>query len=145
MTDQAVRWTDKQIEELERRIRDVYTDAAADIQRKLDKFIAKFRRDDKKYRAQLEAGEITQETYRDWLAGQVFPGKRWRQMLSNMTETLTHSNELAMQIINDTTPEAFAYNANWSSYTLEKGARINMGFELYDASTVKQLIRLNKF
>ena len=59
MADQAVRWTDKQIEELERRIRDVYTDAAADIQRKLDKFIAKFRRDDKKYRAQLEAGEIT--------------------------------------------------------------------------------------
>lgn len=141
MTDQAVRWTDKQIEELERRIRDVYTDAAADIQHKLDKFIAKFRRDDKKYRAQLEAGEITPETYRDWLAGQVFQGKRWRQMLANMTETLTHSNELAMQIINDTTPEAFAYNANWSSYTLEKGARINMGFELYDASTVKQLIR----
>ena len=72
MTDQAVRWTDRQIEELERRIRDVYTDAAADIQRKLDKFIAKFRRDDKKYRAQLEAGEITQETYRDWLAGKYF-------------------------------------------------------------------------
>ncbi len=141
MTDQAVQWTDKQIEELERRIRGVYTEAAGDIQRKLDKFIAKFRRDDKKYRAQLEAGEITQETYHDWLAGQVFQGKRWRQMLANLTETLTHSNELAMQIINDTTPEAFAYNANWSSYTLEKGARINMGFELYDASTVKQLIR----
>lgn len=141
MGDDAAKWTDEQIAALEKRIRAVYETAKLEIWEKLNAFIQKFKRAEKKYKKQLEAGEITQETYRDWLAGQVFQGRRWRQVLDNMTDTLAQSNQLAMDIVNDTTPETFAYNANWTSFKLEKGARANLGFELYDAVTVKRLIR----
>lgn len=141
MVDQAHKWTDAQIAALERRIRDVYRDASSDTQRKLDKFIAKFRRDDKIFRKQMEEGKITEADYRDWLAGQVFQGKRWRAQLRDLTETMTRSNQLAMQMVNDATPDAFAYNANWASFEIERAGNANMGFGLYDQQTVKRLLR----
>lgn len=141
MRDEAHEWTDKQIAALIERIRLTYRSARIDVQGKLDQFLRKFRRDEKKFREQLEKGEITEATYRDWLAGQVFQRKRWRAMLDELTETLTQADVLAAQIVNDATPEAFAYNANWSAYQIEKGGNINVGFELTDRAKVARLLR----
>ena len=141
MRDEAHEWTDEQIAALVERIRLTYRSAQIDVQGKLYQFIRKFKRDEAKLREKLEKGEITQETYRDWLAGQVFQGKHWRALLATLTDTLTHADELAAQIVNDATPEAFAYNANWAAYKIESGGNINVGFELVDLATVTRLLR----
>ena len=104
MRDEAHEWTDEQIAALVERIRLTYRSAQIDVQGKLDQFLRRFRRDEAKFRKKLEKGEITEETYRDWLAGQVFQGKHWRAMLATLTDTLTHADELAAQIVNDATP-----------------------------------------
>lgn len=139
--DYAHRWTDREIAELERRIQDVYEEAARDVQKKLNKFIAKFKRDDAIFRKQLADGIIDKATYQDWLAGQVFQGKRWRAQLADLTDTLTRYNQVSNSIINDAAPGVFAMNANWAAYQIEKAGKSNMGFGLYDETTVKRLIR----
>lgn len=141
MSDYAHRWTDWEIAALEQRVKEVYQEAAWDVQGKLNKFIRKFKRDDAMFRKQLEDGKITQADYRDWLAGQVFQGKRWRAQLSDLSDTLTRYNEVANNIINDAAPGVFAMNANWAAFQIEKAGNANMGFGLYDEMTVKRLIR----
>ena len=141
MADYAHRWTDWEIANLERRIQEVYDEAAQDVQGKLNKFIRKFKRDDKMFRQQLADGKITKADYQDWLRGQVFQGEQWRAKLEDLSSTLTRYNQVAADIVNDATPGAFAMNANWEAFQIEKAGNANMGFGLYDAETVKRLIR----
>lgn len=167
MRDLGHEWTQEQIDRLERRIRESYREAIDDIQAKMDAFIARFLAKDEELRKRLEAEKITQADYQMWLNGQVFQRKRWQATLDDLTETLARANQLAMEIINDAVPEAFAYNANWATYTIEKqmdargydlnvlprpggklqpvpataAASVSFGFGLYDVNTVKRLLR----
>ena len=170
MRDLGHEWTQEQIDRLERRIRESYREAIDDIQAKMDAFIARFLAKDEELRKRLEAEKITQADYQMWLNGQVFQRKRWQATLDDLTETLARANQLAMQIINDAVPEAFAYNANWAAYNFEKeldrrgynlyivnrpkgiepedkreapvgGARVQFGWGLYNVDAVKRLLR----
>lgn len=170
MRDLGHEWTQERIDELEKRIRDSYQEAVDDIRMKMDAFIARFAAKNEELLKRLEAEKITEADYRDWLAGQVFQKKRWQATLDDLTDTLARANELAMQIINDAVPEAFAYNANWAAYNFEKeldgrgydlyvvnrpkgiepedkrgapvgGARVQFGWGLYNVDAVKRLLR----
>lgn len=167
MRDLGHEWTQKRIDELEERIRESYREAIDDIQAKMDAFIARFAVKNEELLKRLEAEKITPDDYKMWLAGQVFQKKRWQATLDDLTDTLARANELAMQIINDAVPEAFAYNANWATYSIEKqldakgydlnviphranaapqvpssaSGAVSFGFGLYDRDTVKRLLR----
>lgn len=141
MRDDAHIWTTEQIINLEFRIRRVYKDALASANRKFNEFNGKFKLKNKTLREALKAGEITKADYRDWLRGQVFQRDRLRAQINDIAETMTNANRLAADIINDATPGAFAYNANWAAFQIEKAGNVNMGFGLYDVATVKRLIR----
>ena len=141
MRDEAHEWTDEQIDELTKRIRTTYQSAQVDVQAKLDKFLNKYKADDLKYSKMLIDGKITWETYRDWRRGQIFQGKRWRSMLYTLSSTLAQTDALAAQIVNEATPDAFAYNANWAAYQIEKDGNIDVGFELVDRATVTRPLR----
>ena len=170
MRDLGHEWTERRIRELEKRIRDAYEWAVDDIDDKMQAYIARFVKRDAELRDQLKAGKITQADYRMWLNGQVFQRKRWQATLDDLTETLARANQIAMQIVNEETPEVFAYNANWASYNFEKemdrrghdlsvirrpggvepedkkeppvdGARVQFGWGLYSVEAVKVLLR----
>ena len=167
MRDPGHEWTQERIDELEKRNRDSYQEAVDDIRMKMDAFIARFAAKNEELLKRLEAEKITEADYRDWLAGQVFQKKRWQATLEDLTDTLARANELAMQIINDAVSEAFAYNANWATYSIEKqldargydlnviahkpgrtpelpstaSAGVRFGFGLYDRDTVTRLLR----
>ena len=170
MRDLGHEWTERRIRELEKRIRDAYEWAIDDIDDKMQAYIARFVKRDAELRDQLKAGKITQADYRMWMNGQVFQKKRWQATLDDLTETLARANQIAMQIVNEETPEVFAYNANWASYNFERemdrrghdlsvirrpggvepedkkeppagGARVQFGWGLYSAEAVKILLR----
>lgn len=141
MRDLGAEATDKAREALDKRIRSVYREAQKDVQDKLDDFTRRFKVKDAMYQKQLKEGKITQAQYQQWLRGQVFQSDRWKQKLEQITTTLNESNKVAMGIINGEVNGIFAYNANWQSYTLEHGAGLNFGFEIYDSSTVARLLR----
>ena len=62
----------RQLNRLRRRILRVYGTARREMQEKLTEFLAKYKALDERKRAQLAAGEITEDDYRIWLQNQVF-------------------------------------------------------------------------
>lgn len=133
--------TETRGKELEKRIREVYEEAAQDIEKKLDDFNKKYAVKEAKYAKQVQAGKITQKDFDAWKRGQVFQGKQWQAKKDQITNTLINANKVSVSLINGQTSGVFAANANYMAYALEHGAGVNFGFGLYDTNTVDRLLR----
>lgn len=137
--DAAHLQTDKELAKLEKRIAKIYKEAADDLQSTIDDYFAKFAKRDAKQKARLEAGEITEQEYKQWRLAQIGRGERFKALQSRVAERYTEANETAVQYVNDATPGIYSLNRNYSSYTIEKVAG-NVGFDLWDEQTVRRLI-----
>ena len=139
MSDLAHRKTDLKLEEIEKRLSDIYSRAEKELQKTIDDYFAKFAKRDAKQRALLEAGEITEQEYKQWRLAQMGRGERFKALQSRVAERYTEANETAVRYVNDATPGIYSLNRNYSAYTIEKVAG-NVGFDLWDEQTVKRLI-----
>lgn len=137
--DAAHLQTDKELAKLEKRIAKIYKEAADDLQSTIDDYFAKFAKRDAKQKALLEAGEITEQEYKQWRLAQMGRGERFKALQSRVAERYTEANETAVRYVNDATPGIYSLNRNYSAYTIEKVAG-NVGFDLWDEQTVKRLI-----
>ena len=137
--DAAHLQTDKELAKLEKRIAKIYKEAADDLQKTIDDYFAKFVKRDAKQKARLEAGEITEQEYKQWRLAQMGRGERFKALQSRVAERYTKANETAVRYVNDATPGIYSLNRNYSAYTIEKVAG-NVGFDLWDEQTVKRLI-----
>ena len=137
--DAAHLQTDKELAKLEKRIAKIYKEAADDLQKTIDDYFAKFAKRDAKQKARLEAGEITEQEYKQWRLAQMGRGERFKALQSRVAERYTEANETAVRYVNDATPGIYSLNRNYSAYTIEKVAG-NVGFDLWDEQTVKRLI-----
>ena len=137
--DAAHLQTDKELAKLEKRIAKIYKEAADDLQKTIDDYFAKFAKRDAKQKARLEAGEITEQEYKQWRLAQMGRGERFKALQSRVAERYTEANETAVRYVNDATPGIYSLNRNYSAYTIEKVAG-NVGFDLWDERTVKRLI-----
>ena len=137
--DAAHLQTDKELAKLEKRIAKVYKEAADDLQKTIDDYFAKFVKRDAKQRALLEAGEITEQEYKQWRLAQMGRGERFKALQSRVAERYTEANKTAVRYVNDATPGIYSLNRNYSAYTIEKVAG-NVGFDLWDEQTVKRMI-----
>ena len=139
MADNAHRLTDEKLEEIEKRLSDIYSRAEKEIQKTIDDYFAKFAKRDAKQKARLEAGEITEQEYKQWRLAQMGRGERFKALQSRVAERYTEANETAVRYVNDATPGIYSLNRNYSAYTIEKVAG-NIGFDLWDEQTVRRLI-----
>ena len=139
MSDLAHRKTDLKLEEIEKRLSDIYSRAEKEIQKTIDDYFAKFAKRDAKQKARLEAGEITEQEYKQWRLAQIGRGERFKALQRRVAERYTEANETAVRYVNDATPGIYSLNRNYSAYTIEKVAG-NVGFDLWDEQTVKRLI-----
>lgn len=137
--DAAHLQTDKELAKLEKRIAKIYKEAADDLQSTIDDYFAKFAKRDAKQRALLEAGEITEQEYKQWRLSQMGRGERFKALQSRVAERYTEANETAVRYVNDATPGIYSLNRNYSAYTIEKVAG-NVGFDLWDERTVRRMI-----
>ena len=137
--DAAHLQTDKELAKLEKRIAKIYKEAADDLQKTIDDYFAKFAKRDEKQKARLEAGEITEQEYKQWRLAQMGRGDRFKALQSRVAERYTEANETAVRYVNDATPGIYSLNRNYSAYTIEKVAG-NVGFDLWDEQTVRRLI-----
>lgn len=137
--DAAHLQTDKELAKLEKRIAKIYKAAADDLQSTIDDYFAKFVKRDEKQKARLEAGEITEQEYKQWRLAQMGRGERFKALQSRVAERYTEANETAVRYVNDATPGIYSLNRNYSAYTIEKVAG-KVGFDLWDERTVRRLI-----
>ena len=137
--DAAHLQTDKELAKLEKRIAKIYKEAADDLQKTIDDYFAKFAKRDAKQKARLDAGEITEQEYKQWRLAQMGRGERFKALQRRVAERYTEANETAVRYVNDATPGIYSLNRNYSAYTIEKVAG-NVGFDLWDEQTVRRLI-----
>lgn len=141
MTDQAAKYTDEELEKLEKKIKQIYSEAQKDIQKKLKDYESKFVTKSEMYMKQVDEGKITWDQYSAWLDGQIFQGEQWEAKRDQIIGIIQDANKQASNILNGKTIDVFAENANWSHYEMENGEGVNFGFGLYDAHAVTNLIK----
>lgn len=141
MADGGKNAADKALAKLDKKIQDIYSEAAKDIQKKFDTFRKNYKIKDAIYKDKLHKGEITQEDYDRWYNGQVFQSKQWQLKKYDIEHVLENSNEIAVSMINNESIHVFSANVNYQEFVIDKTHSVNFGFELYDSDTVTNLIK----
>lgn len=126
---------------LEGKIKKIYAQAYREIEEKLDTFLAKSVIKEKEYEAKVQAGKLSQEWFDRWKSGQVFIGKRWRDLQQNIANEIYNSRKSATDMINDERKAVFQDNVNYAQYTIDKDHSFGISFTLYDNATVTRLIK----
>lgn len=141
--DEAYEETERLLQDLEQRITAEYRQAAEELEEKCNDYFRRFAVKDKIKRKQLANGEITQDEYNYWRTGQILIGERWKEMRNTLAEDLTHTNEIAAEMINRELPQIYAINHNYGTFEIERGSLLNTSYTLYSRETVERLIRDN--
>lgn len=137
--DYAHKWTDKQLAELEKRIAAEFKQAADELTATVNAYFTAFVKRDAEMAAKAEAGEITEQAYKQWRLAQIGRGKRFEALRDKMAERYTNAHEVAIAYINDSTPGIYTFNRNYAAYTIEQISD-KADFTLWDEQTVRRLI-----
>lgn len=143
--DEGVKETDKVLAQNEKEIAKVYKQAEEEIQAKLDKYLADFKRKDEKKREQLASGEITKDEYDKWRVGQIAIGQRWEEMKQTIAEDYANAAGIAKSVTYGHMPEVYAINHNYGTFQVEKGSNINTSYTMYNKDTVENLFKDGTF
>ena len=141
--DFAHRETDEELKKLERRITRIYREARDELQETIDKYFESFAKRDEEMKALIgtiqNGKEWTEQDYKQWRLAQIGRGKRFEALRDKIAERMTKANETAIAYVNDATPGIYSLNRNYAAYTIEQISG-NVGFALWDESTVKRLL-----
>lgn len=137
--DKGYDLTEKELKALEKRIYDSYKEAYDGLTDIIKEYFAKFAGRDASEKARLDAGDITEEQYKQWRLAQIGRGKRFEALRDKVAERMTNTNAAAVAYVNDATPGIYSLNRNFAAYTIEQVTG-DVGFDLWDEQTVKRLI-----
>lgn len=148
MSDPGQEYTDKVIKQIEARLNKEYAQAEKEVAEKLDDYMARFKKKDEtwsKWVNSVKASDPAEykkriKEYQQWRVGQIAVGKRWKAMKEQIADDLHNTNEIAKQIVRDRMPDVYAENHNYGTYEVEKGAKLDTSYTLYDRSTMERLM-----
>jgi len=141
MPDYGQKATDAEFRRLRAKINDVYKQAYKEIEQKGREFAQAHARREAQMRQMVADGKMTQADFDAWMRGQVFQGEQWQKKKQQMADTLYHADQVAQQMVNDSRYNVFAANANYMGYSLEHDRGIKTNFGLYDADSVRRLVK----
>lgn len=143
MSDFVSVYNDKQLDNLERRIHNLYKHAHEEALQDAEKAWKKIENGiGEKYR-QYQDGEISQQDYYAWLNGNKKIAKLRDEVAANIADRMTKSADIASAYINDTTPRVFKENANRAAYTIEKGMKGGVSFSLINDDSLRAIMTGN--
>ena len=135
----ADNYTNYREDELINKLHSLYSDCQKEIESELEYFFGRFEAKNKKWLKKLKDGDITEAEYKRWLEGQIFQGKMWGERREIIANQLYEFNKIAYNYVNDTSPDVFLTNFNYFAYKLEKEAKVDLSFYVYDTTTIKML------
>lgn len=133
--------TEVLLKKVERKIERTYRRAAYESGIKLQEYLQQFEKADIKKQAEVMAGRITEDAYKKWRKDEMLKGKRWEEMLNTLADDYVRADQIAINIVNGYTPEAYAINRNFAAFEVEKGALVDTSFTLYNQHAVERLVR----
>lgn len=141
--DIAHKQTEKILSQIERRVRKEYRQASKEVEQKLDRYFAAFRRKDEAKRELVKSGELSKQDYKAWRTSQLAVGKRWENMKDQLAQDYTNATVIARNISDGYMPEVYAINHNFATYQVETSAKVNTSYTLYSQQSVERLMREN--
>lgn len=141
--DPAHEATDKLIAEAEKRVRKEYAQAAAEVEIKLDDYFRRFTVKDAAWRRMVASGEKTKEQYADWRQKQLMAGERWADMRDALARDYHNTNVIARRVVDGYRAEAYVENHAYATYEVEREARVDTSYTLYNRDAVERIIREN--
>lgn len=146
-SDFMSRYCDEQLEQLEDRLTALYANTNNDL---LARYAAYSKSYEKNYNAMLEkldAGEISQQDFKEWCDRRIFEDKLFNQTIASMTDILVNTDIAAMAIVNGELPLIIAESYNFVQslgFAAADEAGLSVGtFQVYNARTVQALIKDN--
>lgn len=143
MADYGHKKTDELIAEIQKRVEAEYAKAAKEVQAKADAYFRSFHTKDASMKRLVKSGQLSKEKYMKWRKGQIMMSKRWNELADTLATDLANADKIAMSIVNEYTPEAYAINHNYGTFEIEAGSMLNTSYTLYDRYTVERLLRDN--
>lgn len=131
---------DKLLTATEKKVHEVYKQAAQEMKKKADDFLASFISEDRERMLAVAAGEMSMDDWQRWRRTHILQGRRWYEMAETLSADMTNSNLIAANIINNSLPDVFATGYNYALYQGEISGGFQTSFTLYDRETVKRLI-----
>lgn len=134
MPDKGHKMTDDLIKELEDKLHELYTKADSDLQEKAASRL-------KTYNEMVKVKEKTldKDAFKEWKKNQAYILSNQKSLVDTIADDLVKTDQIALDIINDHTPKAYALNYNYGTYQIEDAGKINTSFALYNHETVELL------
>lgn len=142
MVDKAHLLTDKKLEQMEKHLSAIYSEAQKDIQKKADEYFDKFKKADEEKRKLVKQGKLTDEEYKTWRQNKIMYGKRFTAMKEDVAKQLLNVNQTATAYINGELPEVYALNYNALADAVDGVG--GYSFTLVDRDTVRHLATTDK-
>ena len=117
---EAEKQTEKELAKLEKSIAKIYARTAKSLKKDIEDYFSAFSDEDEKKKAELEAGEITKEEYKQWRLRTMCQGKKYEAFRNSLVKKYLKANREADELINQETTEVFALNYNYTAYKIEK-------------------------
>lgn len=133
--------TQKAVDDMEKELKQVYGDAAKEMQAKLDAFQKAYGDKLAKKQELVKQGKMTSMELNAWMQGQMATDKLLHDKIEQLQAVATNANQKAMGMINGEQVGVFAENANYQSYQLTQDAKMNLMFSVYDESTAEKLLK----
>lgn len=137
--DYAHKMTDAELAKLEQRIAKLYKEVADELTDTVKTYFEQFEKRDAAMKEKLDAGEITEQQYKQWRLAQMGRGKRYEALRDKVANRYTNANETAVAYVNGATPGIYSLNRNYAAYKIEQVSD-KADFTLWDEQTVKRLI-----
>ncbi len=143
VSDFVSNYNNKEIADLEQRIRALYSHACEEVMQDTDKQWKKIEEGIRDKYEEYQTGKITQQDYYAWVNGNKKLAKIKDQTAANIADRMVASADIASSYINGVTPNIFAENANREAYKLEKGLKGSVSFSLIDDDALQKIMTGN--
>ena len=131
---------ERQARELQGKLQLTYADAIDGMTSRIEASLKEFAADDARWRADVAAGRRDAKAYRAWREDQASRNDRLKALEKALTRDLTAADEMAMAYVNRVPAGVYAEGMNFATYEIERGAKANTSFTLYNKGTVMELV-----
>ena len=144
MSDIAHKFTDEEIEKLEKRFAEEYQKALVEMENKASDYFEKFQKKDAKKRAELGMGKITEKEYKTWRDGQMAHGKGYTDLVNQLAQDMSSTNQMAMAALGERLPDIYSVSSNYQAYEMCKETGANISFGLVDHRTIEEVVKADE-
>lgn len=140
VNDPAHEWTDERLTELERAMRDEYSQAAEEMRDRLDRALRAYSSEKAQRERDMDSTEEAMKAHREWLRMQAIQQTRMGSMVDQLADAAVNANARAMDMVRDAVPTIYSENANRAAFDVDRAVGYDTKFTLVDESTVRALI-----